>query len=101
MARVRAERLRQREDLAASDSCRKKNGDERASDALTFSDERTFRLFWYFWKEHGRDAEWFGRQTWGQLQAYLRADAFTDAGDEPVTGDPAEFFKAREAAYDG
>jgi hypothetical protein len=38
-------------------------------------DERLFQWFAYFWKEHGRDAEWFGRQTWRQLQAYMKADA--------------------------
>jgi hypothetical protein len=41
-----------------------------------------FQLFWYFWKNHARDPEWFGRQTWGQLQACRHADRLNDSGEE-------------------
>ena len=45
-----------------------------------------FKLFWWFWTEHKRDAEWFGRQTLRQLLAYRRADGMTETGEEELPG---------------
>lgn len=39
------------------------------------------QCFAYFWREHGKDAEWFGRQTWRQLCAYVVAQKGAPTGD--------------------